>query len=232
MEASAHRANAREALRGNWVVAVLVTLLANVIGGGFGSSLKININLEGGQLLEVTAPEQVAQFMEIFGIAWPLILLFSGIMLVVSLLLTGVAQLGHARYCLNLIDRSGAVFEDVFSGIPRFVDALVMHLLRTVLTAVGMLLFVVPGIILTYSYAMAPYILAEDPACTASEALRKSRMMMQGHKLELFWLELTFIGWEFLAAFTLGIGALVLNPYKATAKASFYRNLTREYLFG
>lgn len=230
MEASAHRANARAALKGNWVNAVIVAFLANFISSAGGMRLNINFNLESGRIVEFTAPERMQTLLQMVGIAMPVILAISGVMLVVSMIVSGVLDLGSARYNLNLIDRRVAGIEDLFTGIPRFSDALVMHLLRTLLTLVGFLLLFVPGVMLTYGYAMASYILAEDPDCTGWEALRRSWDMMRGHKLELFWLELTFIGWEFLASLTAGIGSLVLNPYKAAARASFYRDLSRGYI--
>lgn len=228
MEASAHRANARDALKGNWVIAAIVAFLANIVSSAGGTRLNINFNLEGGQIVEFTAPERMQRFLEMLGFALPLILAISGVMLVVSMILSGVMDLGSARYNLNLIDRRPAEIGDLFTGIPRFADALVMHLLQTLLVFAGFLLLFVPGVMLIYGYAMAPYILAEDPECTGWEALKRSYDMMRGHKLELFWLELTFIGWELLSSFTFGIGSLILNPYKAAARASFYRDLSRE----
>jgi uncharacterized membrane protein len=63
---------------------------------------------------------------------------------------------------------------------------------------------------------------------TANEAITASKEMMNGHKGELFWLSLTFIGWVLLSVLTLGIGTLFLNPYMNASYAAFYRNLTRE----
>lgn len=227
MEASAHRARAREALRGNWVTAVLVSLIAGIISGA-GTSPSINFNFESDQPVQITVPEQMEQVLAVLGIALPVILIISMVMLVVSLILGGVMDLGTARYNLNLIDRREAEFADLFSGFPQFAQALLMNVISGFLIFLGMLLFLVPGVILTYSFALAPYILSEDPNCTGWEALQRSRAMMKGHKLELFWLELTFIGWEILAAFTLGIGSLFLNPYKAAARASFFRDLQNQ----
>ena len=67
------------------------------------------------------------------------------------------------------------------------------------------LLLVIPGIVKSYSYFMAPYILANHPNVTATEALRLSKRIMHGHKLEVFVASLSFIGWIFLSALTLGI---------------------------
>ncbi len=229
MEASAHRFRAREALRGNWVTAVLVCLVAGILSGG-GNILNIEINLEGGQPLQVTLPQQYQElFHDILGISLPIIMTLSLAILVLNLILGGVMEVGKARYHMNLIDGAAARFEDLFCAIPQFVAALVMKLVRDLLVALGMILLVVPGVLLHYGYVMAPYILARDPDCDGLEALRYSRAMMKGHKMDLFVLELSFIGWEILATLTFGIGHLVLNPYKEAAKASFFREVMEAY---
>ncbi|MBQ5649106.1 MAG: DUF975 family protein, partial [Clostridia bacterium] len=77
-----------------------------------------------------------------------------------------------------------------------------------------------------YSYALAPYIIAEDTSITPSEALRRSKELMRGNKWRFFCLEMSFLGWTLLAVLTLGIGALWLNPYRAAAFADFYREIS------
>ncbi len=57
------------------------------------------------------------------------------------------------------------------------------------------------------------------------DALRASKELMDGHKLELFFLDLSFIGWNLLSAFTLGIASLFVNPYQAQARCSFYESI-------
>ena len=57
------------------------------------------------------------------------------------------------------------------------------------------------------------------------DVLKTSRMMMRGHKWQLFVLELTFLGWALLCVLTLGIGFLWLAPYMEAAKAAFYNDL-------
>ena len=90
-------------------------------------------------------------------------------------------------------------------------------------------LTIVGGIIKKYSYAMVPYIVAENPDVGASEAINLSKRMMYGHKWELFKLELTFIGWHILGYLTLGISRIVFsNPYEECVKVSYYIYL-REY---
>ncbi len=98
-----------------------------------------------------------------------------------------------------------------------------------VLIVLWSLLFLIPGIIKAYSYAMTPYILEENPELSTTEAIHRSRMMMRGHKFDLFWLQLSFIGWLLLGILTAGIGYFWLAPYMDTAQAAFYEDVKADY---
>ena len=229
MEASDHRYRAREALRGNWVTAVLVCLVAGILSGSSFSS-DININFEGGQPIQITLPEQYEEILVgVLGISLAFLTVVAVVISVVGLILGGVIEIGKARYHLNLIDGAAARFDDLFSAFPQFLSALVMNLVRQVLVTLGTLLLVIPGVMLVFSYAAAPYIMAQDPECEGLEALRRSRELMKGNRMELFLLDLSFIGWDLLSLFTLGIGSLFLNPYKEAARASFFRHIGLGY---
>ena len=229
MESSDHRYRAREALRGNWVTAVLVCLVAGILSGTSFSS-DININFEGGQPIQITLPEQYEEILVgVLGISLAFLTVIAVVISVVGLILGGVMEIGKARYHLNLIDGAAARFEDLFTAFPQFLSALVMNLVRQVLITLGMLLLVIPGVMLVFSYAAAPYIMAQDPECEGLEALRRSRELMKGNRMELFLLDLSFIGWDLLSLFTLGIGSLFLNPYKEAARASFFRYIGLGY---
>ena len=102
----------------------------------------------------------------------------------------------------------------------------------SLLTFFWSLLFIIPGIVKGFSYAMTPFILDEYPELTPVEAIHRSRMMMRGHKFDLFYLSLSFIGWGLLGILTLGIGYLWLTPYMSTTMASFYEDVKAQYLAG
>ena len=91
------------------------------------------------------------------------------------------------------------------------------------------MLFIFPGIVKIFSYAMTPFILEENPELSANDAIDRSRAMMKGHKFDLFWLLLSFIGWFILALLTLGIGGLWLQPYMQTSVAAFYEDVKADY---
>jgi uncharacterized membrane protein len=53
--------------------------------------------------------------------------------------------------------------------------------------------------------------------------------MMDGAKMKLFKLHLSFFGWIMLTALTAGIGQLVLIPYIMTSQTYFYEDLRTAY---
>lgn len=87
------------------------------------------------------------------------------------------------------------------------------------------LLLVIPGIIMAYAYSMSVYISNDNPELQAMDCIKKSRELMNGHKWDLFVLDLSFIGWILLACLTFGFGFLFLQPYIETAHAEFYKEL-------
>ena len=75
-----------------------------------------------------------------------------------------------------------------------------MNFLLGLFITLWTLLFVIPGMIKSYSYSMTPYILYENKEMTAKEAITQSRKMMKGNKWRLFCLSFSFIGWDILCA--------------------------------
>lgn len=104
----------------------------------------------------------------------------------------------------------------------------VMMILKTIYIALWTLLLIIPGVIKSYSYAMAEFIMLDNPDVGSDEAIRLSMQMMKGNKLKLFLLDLSFIGWIILALLTFGLGMILLYPYIYTAHAEFYIDLKAE----
>ena len=88
------------------------------------------------------------------------------------------------------------------------------------------LLFIIPGVIKSYSYALTPYILADCHNVPAMEASHISEKMMRGHRMDYFIMELSFLGWQLLSALTCGIlHVLYVGPYMDLTKAGIYEEL-------
>lgn len=211
------RLQARQKLEGKWGIAILVALLASILGGAIAGS-NVSFNFEFNEETLAKMPREVLQ---VFAALTSL----GGILGFVQFIIGGAIQLGYCRFLLKLQDDEEATGNDLFSCFNRFADGFLLSLLTGIFVFLWMLLFIIPGIIAAYSYAMAPFILLENPNMKAREALKASKAMMDGHKGELFILNLSFIGWALLCILTLGIGFLWLNPYQSSAYAAFYRNL-------
>jgi len=96
-------------------------------------------------------------------------------------------------------------------------------LLVGVYTFLWSLLFIVPGIIKGFSYAMTPFILAKFPDVDANEAIKLSRRIMHGRKMDLFFVELSFIGWNLLGIVTFGISLIFWSePYRMLTHAGCF----------
>ena len=249
------RAEARDALRGRWPVAILTGFVASLIGaciatgGGSGSSSSNN-DSRGALIQEFQMTEFWLQYRTII-IAIIVVLV---IWLIVTIVIGGAGKLGYAIFNLKLVDNKEVEFKDLFSQFHRLGDGFCMNFLMALYTLLWMLLLIVPGIIKTFSYAMTPYILAENPGMTATEAITESRRIMDGNKWRLFCLGFSFIGWGLLCAapvliagyfmalnfymeplkllwliplsFPLSIGYLFLKPYQEAAWAAFYREIS------
>ena len=100
-----------------------------------------------------------------------------------------------------------------------------IDLIRKVEGKVWSLLFVIPGIVKSFAYSMSYYILADNPELTAKEALNKSKEMMNGHKWDLFVLNLSFFWWYLLVGITFGIAAIYVVPYMNATIVNFYNSI-------
>ena len=212
------RARARQMLSGKWAMAILTTFLAGVLGALLlSSNSSVNMNFEVEMLEKL--PKVVQAYLAIAAS-------IGGTLGMIQFVLGGVVQLGYCKYLLKLHDGEQADVKDLFSEFNRFADGFILSLLQGIYIFLWSLLFVIPGIVATYKYAMSSFILLENPGMKPNDAITASKEMMNGHKGELFWLGLTFIGWSFLSALTLGIGNLWLNPYMNASYAAFYREIS------
>ncbi len=151
--------------------------------------------------------------------------------LLIGLLITGILTIGLCKYYLG-ISRNISKYDNIYplaEGLKTDpMGNLVLGLLVNVFTFLWSLLFVIPGIVKAYSYSMAFYIKCDHPEYSATQAIDESRKIMHGNKWKLFMLDLSFLGWAILAAFTFGIGTLWLTPYQTAARTEFYLDLIDE----
>ena len=248
------RREAREALQGKWSVAILTGFLASLMGAsiatGSGGNSNSNDDSIGSLIREFQMTEFWQQYRTIIIAAVAALVIW----LIITIIIGGAGKLGYARFNLNLVDNKNASVKDLFSQFHRLGDGFCMNFLTGLYILLWTLLFIIPGLIKTYSYAMTPYILAENPGMTATEAITESRRIMDGNKFRLFCLGFSFIGWNLLCcapiliagyfmalnfymqpwkllwliplSIPLGIGYWFLKPYQEAAWAAFYREIS------
>ena len=102
---------------------------------------------------------------------------------------------------------------------------------QTLFTLLWSMLFVIPGIIKGYSYALNFYILGMYKNVKAKSALKLSMRIMKGHKWELFVFQLSYIGWFLLTLITFGLVEIFyVSPYYEIAVNGYYDELVKNAL--
>jgi uncharacterized membrane protein len=144
---------------------------------------------------------------------------------IASMVITPAFTLATVAIYLKLAKGESVAVGDAFSKFDQFWPAFKVNFLVGLFTALWSLLFYIPGIIKGLSYSQANYILAENPGIGAREAINRSKAMMDGHKMELFVLNLSFIGWYLLCGITFGIAAIWVIPYVNATMTNFYNTV-------
>lgn len=155
------------------------------------------------------------------------------ISIAINLFLLNPIESGCQRFfIINHVETGRTKIGEIFHGFGNgYLNVVKTMFLRDLYTILWTMLFIIPGIVKTYSYRLVPYILAEEPGMSSKEAFRLSRSMMNGNKWHAFLLDLSFIGWNILNFFTLGIlGIFYVRPYKATADAEMYITIRDQFL--
>ncbi len=229
--ASEFRSLAKSALTNNWGIAIAAGFIASMLGAGTSVSVpSFNFNLGGDSSAgnenipsgtETVPPEVFAiiagvlAFVGIFALVFGAVYFFLG----------SVVDVGYKRFNLDLIGGETPAIRTLFAYFKSWSSAVVTKLLVGIFTFLWSLLFIIPGIIASYSYAMTSYILAENPGLSARDAINESKRLMRGNKWRLFCLRFSFFGWMLLALLTCGLGFIVLSPYMAAAEAAFYNEI-------
>ena len=143
-----------------------------------------------------------------------------------SLIFSGVLSVGMMVILLQISRYGTSKIESLFDGFRKGLgNNIVAGILVGVFTFLWSLLFIIPGIVKSYSYSMTFYILADNPDMSPTDAINESRRMMDGNKWRLFCLDLSFIGWYLLSFLTLGILLFWVDPYQMMARAEFYESI-------
>ena len=211
------KTSAKENLDGKWLIAIAITVVAWLLVDAFTSNNGANATwkyvMENGRFVRVENGDNT----------------FKNLMSIVSLIIGGPIYYGVASYFLKLSRHEPAEFSEMFTGFSLFKTNFILNLLIILFTVLWTLLFIVPGIIASIKYSMAYYIVNDNPEIGGLEAIRRSKEMMDGHKMRFFQFWLSFLGWFILGIGTFGLGMIYAVPYYRAAKANFYLDLKESY---
>lgn len=244
---------AKEFLKKHYWKAFVVCLIATLLSGGGGSNSNTNtINSNQSNSYYDSYSSVLDDFEErlpfelggsiVFSVSKnftsPLLMISGGlflIMLVVVVILAitiGFAiEVGKSRFFIQGLEGDISVRKIVSTfNSAEYLPIVITMLLRNLYTLLWTFLLIVPGIIKYYEYSFVPYILAEKSDLSPNEVIKKSREITSGHKMDMFILDLSFLGWYFLGALLFGVGVFFVDPYVEATYAKLYRVLLKNDL--
>ena len=221
------KANGKGNMKKNYWNSVLVAFIYSLFIGASGVSIsntRSNLS-EGENSLNFDDPETATIVMAVLAAMGIGLFIIS----VLKVLVLNPLNVGCNRFFVVNQNQQAMVGELSYAFKNDYVEALLAMLLSSFLIGLGFIL-IIPGIILTYSYRMVPYILAQEPHLGVVETLKRSRLMMQGNKWNAFVFDLSFIGWHLLSILTCGLLEIFfVAPYFHNANAALYIAIRDEF---
>lgn len=224
---------AKFSVRAFYWKSVLVAFVLALVSGGLGSggssgrgNSSDTTGLTGNQFIDGIGGKYAGMLMFVLGLAAIAIFVVIIIALVLSIFVFNPIQIGCKKYFLHASDGNADLNHMGYGFKTNYMNVVSVVFLQNLFIFLWSLLLIVPGIVKAYQYRMIPYLLAEDPNLSFSEAKRLSTEMMDGEKWDAFVLDLSFILWQILAAITFNlVGIFWVNPYYQYTCAELYKVL-------
>jgi len=215
------KSKAKTILKGNYWPAFLVSFIILITGGshnhgefGSGAGSSGGSSAMGGNF-------------EIFFFTGAVIL----VLVILRVFIGYILEVGGRKYYIQLsngksnIANLGYVLKE-----GSYFNVFITMLLRSIYLILWTLLLIIPGIIKLYAYRMVPYILADNPDIKAGRAIQLSKEMTDGEKMDIFILDLSFLGWFILGSLLFGIGIFFVQPYYDSTNGELYLKLRKKAL--
>lgn len=240
MEISLLKKNARAILTTTYWMSLLACLILIVINT-CGSYLSNMIQSFGGSSIDYTEyyeylsegdfQSAIEEAERISNYSNPVLsLLSNAVSIAFTVFVLNIIAVGIRKFFLKArVTRKGDI-GDMFSTFSNYGPIMKTMFFYDLYIWLWSLLFLIPGIIKTYSYYMVPYILAENPNISTDRAFEISKKTMDGEKANAFVMQLSFIGWYILGVFACCIGVVFVNPYANATYAEFYAYVKQKSL--
>ncbi|MCL2024719.1 MAG: DUF975 family protein [Coriobacteriia bacterium] len=204
--------------------ALAVALPTLIVGGSGAYSTWDTTSTSSLSSLNADAPEALIVLFILLAVLL-MLSTFLIIILIGASLLSSLPMSAYQRMCLRAHDGVAVEVESLVDVKEYWSKLLWLNFWMGFKIFLWSLLFVIPGIVAMYRYALAPYILFENPGKSPAQCITESSMLMKGRKGALFTLDLSFILWGLLVVFTGGIATFFVTPYHTLTRAGFYREV-------
>ncbi len=227
---------AKQTLKGTYVNGLIVSFLMmlasgawmNKRDGGKHMSGKFNFNDFSGDISGHDNFFDALGFPTVLGLVLGFLTVVVA-MVFIKLLVGYLIEVGGQKYFLKARNGESTINHVTYGfSSGKWMNIVKTMFLRSLFTYLWTLLLIIPGIIKYYSYRMVPYILAQNPDADSFEAIAMSKEMTDGHKMDMFVMDLSFIGWFILGGLLFGIGTILVMPYYNATYAELYYTLKGE----
>ena len=210
-------------LSGRWTVPVLITLLISIISIVF--SLPSTLSLVNNGYFQAVLQQDLIGIQEASEAASQTSYLTTIIQMIVAAILEVAALNVYLKMSRS---PEPVTFGNFIEGLNNWARATLAILWQFLWILLWSFLFIIPGIIKAFAYSQTLYIVAEYKEVSVTKAMNINKVITRGHKWDIFVMYLSFIGWDFLCIFTLGIGTLWLTPYKNMTYINAYHAILKE----
>ena len=214
---------AKQIMKRNYWKMFVVTLIASILTGEKTTIIERVQDFTSNNLSYDSQPIFYSSNFEL--IFYSFISVASILGILYTVFIGNVIVVGKNGYFIKNHDENPELSEIFSSFKGNYLNVVKIMFLMDLKTLLWLLLLIVPGLIKAYEYSMIPYLLAENPNLSASQAFSLSKQMTTGQKMDLFVLDLSFLGWIILGLICCGIGILFVLPYPEATKAEVYLNL-------
>ena len=215
---------AKQQLKGRWGVPIIMSVIIGIITSIFAIPDLIRTISESPNLMAAENMDQYFLAMSELSSSST-----SFISTIIQTIVTGILTIASLNVYIQMTRSPEPVSFSLFiEGLNNWLKATLATLWQFLWIFLWSLLFIIPGIIKSLAYSMMPYIVAEYKNISVTKAMKISMIITRGHLMDVFILELSFIGWVLLSCLTLGIGFVVLQPYMELTYVNTFHDLLQE----
>lgn len=222
------KSRAKELMKKNYSTMLLISLIVMILDGTIYNGF-VNIRTEFDISTTTYAGDVVPFQEEIISTVVPFIvagsLFLSVLKIAYNIFIINPIVVGEQKFYVDNRKQEGTLNNLFYAFKHNYMNTVKIMFLMYLKTFLWTLLLIIPGIVKSYEYSMIPYILAENPDISTSDAFALSKRLTDDQKMDMFVLDLSFLGWLILCLFTCGIGTIFLTPYMKATTAELYFKL-------